>query len=210
MITGQSYDAIDQAFNRIVGTHLVWDNAFWDNEAKSWVDRKFSIVDDVHLYDREKYLRALNQKGEGRPQSWFKWSDVMFESFQAGYIKSVDMELIRSMKSNVAKRLYRWLDKHFNNHRRKLPVEIPIKKLAEQKLGFQSTAPSHLKRMLDSGISELEERGFIAKDSDRFQGNGKNCVVRFRPPRKQGRHNDPSKNQIQARSIHFRRSPASW
>ena len=60
---GQSYDAIDQAFNRMVGTHLVWDNAFWDNEAKSWVDRKFSIIDDVHLYDREKYLRALNQEG---------------------------------------------------------------------------------------------------------------------------------------------------
>lgn len=189
---GQNYERIDQALNRILGTHLVWDNAFWDKAEKSWVDRKFSIIDDVHLYDRDKYDRARDRLGESRPQSWFKWSDVMFESFQAGYIKSVDLELLRNLRESVSKRLYRWLDKHFNNRKRKMPIEIPIATLAARKLGFQSAPASHLKRMLRPAIEELEALSYIAPETGRFVGSAKNCVVRFRPIGKENRIPDPS------------------
>lgn len=182
---GQNYERIDQALNRITGTHLIWDNAFWDNEAKSWVDRKFSIIDDVHLYDRDKYQWAQERGDQPRPQSWFKWSDVMFESFQAGYIKSIDLELVNGLNENVAKRLYRWLDKHFNNPKRKMPVEVPIAVLAGQKLGFQKAPASHLQRMLQPAIKELEAISYLAPDTTRFAGKGKDCVVRFRPVRKE-------------------------
>ncbi|MCA9124021.1 MAG: replication initiator protein A [Planctomycetaceae bacterium] len=188
---GQNYERIDQALNRIIGTHLVWDNAFWDNSEKSWVDRKFSIIDDVNLYDREKYDRARERRGESRPQSWFKWSDVMFESFQAGYVKSIDLELLRSLNENVSKRLYRWLDKHFNNKKRKMPLEIPIATLAGRKLGFQNAPASHLQRMLAPAIAELEAVSYLAPEAMRFVGSGKKCVVRFRPVRKKNRISDP-------------------
>lgn len=181
---GQSYERIDQALNRIIGTHLVWENAFWDNEAKSWVDRKFSIIDDVHLYDRDKYDRARKRDGEPRPQSWFKWSDVMFDSFQAGYIKSIDLELLNGLRENVAKRLYRWLDKHFNNPKRKMPIEIPIADLTGRKLGFQKAPASHLQRMLAPAIEELESISYLAPEAARFSGKGRDCVIRFRPVRK--------------------------
>ncbi len=178
---GQNYRRIDQALNRLIGTHLVWDNAFWDNEARSWVDRKFSIIDDAHLYDREKYDRARDRTGESRPKSWFKWSDVMYESFQAGYIKTLDLEMLNSLNEMVGKRLYRWLDKHFNNPKRKMPIEIPISDLATRKLGFKSVPPSHLIRMMQPAIKELESVGFVALDENRVSGRGKSCVIRFRP-----------------------------
>ena len=178
---GQSYSRIDDALNRLIGTHLIWNNAFWDNEAKSWVDRKFSIIDDAHLYDREKYQRTRANTGESSPQSWFKWSDVMFDSFQAGYIKTIDLKKLNSLKENVGKRLYRWLDKHFKNPRRSMPVEIKLSTLTNQKLGFKHAPASHLKRMLRPAISELEQKGIVATDGSRFQGRGKNCTVRFRP-----------------------------
>jgi len=187
---GQNYARIDQAMNRIIGTHLVWENAFWDNAQKSWADRKFSIIDDVLLYDRDKYQRTRERAGEPRPQSWFKWSDVMFESFQAGYIKSVDLQLLNSLSENVAKRLYRWLDKHFNNPKRRMPIEIPVAMLAKQKLGFQSAPASHLQRMLKPAIAELEAMSYLAPDTARFVGKGKNCVIRFRPIRKKNRISD--------------------
>ena len=177
---GQSYDRIDEGFNRLIGTHLVWDNAFWDNDARSWVDRKFSIVDDTHLYDREKYQRAL-ATANASPKSWFKWSDVMFESFQAGYIKTIDLQKLNSLNEIVGRRLYRWLDKHFNNPNRRLPVEINLGSLAKQKLGFKPAAAGHLKRMIQPAISELEQKQILATDRNRFQGKGKSCTVRFRP-----------------------------
>ena len=178
---GQSYERIDQAFNRIIGTHLIWDNAFWDKAEQSWVDRKFNLIQDANLYDREKYDRARAVKGEARPKSWFKWSEVMFASFQVGYLKSVDLDQLHQINSGVGKRLYRWLDKHFNNKNRSLPIEIPLKKLARQKLGFQPAPASHLRRMVEPAIEELESLGLVSRDTSRFVGKGNDSVVRFRP-----------------------------
>ena len=180
---GRSYERIDEAMNRLVGTHLVWDNAFWDNAAKSWVDRKFNLIDDVYLYDREKYERAL-AASDSRPKSWFKWSDVMFESFSSGYIKTIDLQMLQSLKEVVGRRLYRCLDKHFNNPNRKMPVEISIEELATKKLGFKKVPASHLKRMMQPAINELEEVGFVARDNQRFSGKGNSSVVRFAPQKK--------------------------
>ena len=216
---GQSYRRLDEGFNRLVGTHLVWDNAFWDNEEKSWVDRKFSIIDDVQLYDREKWDKARVRLNESYPQSWFKWSDVMFESFQAGYIKSVDLDFLQSLQSNVSRRLYRWLDKHFNNRKRRMPIEIPVASLATQKLGFQSVPASHLKRMLLPAIEELQALTYIAPEMTRFEGRGKDCKIRFRPasqkksPRKKrvGEHEglSPLASELVSRGVN-RKQAIQW
>ncbi|MEM9409962.1 MAG: replication initiator protein A [Planctomycetota bacterium] len=179
---GRSYERIDESLNRLVGTHLIWDNAFWDNSAKSWVDRKFNLIDDVYLYDREKYIRA-SATSDSRPKSWFKWSDVMFDSFNSGYIKTIDLRILQSLKEVVGRRLYRWLDKHFNNPNRKMPLEISVQELATKKLGFKNVAASHLKRMIQPAIDELEDVGFVAPDKNRFVGNGSSSIVRFAPDR---------------------------
>ena len=52
--TGPSYRRIEEALHRWVGVVLVYENAWWDNQAKSWVDESFHILENVSLYDRER------------------------------------------------------------------------------------------------------------------------------------------------------------
>ena len=59
---GESNNKIWQFFDRIRGTHLDCENSFRDNRSKSWVSRKFSIIDDVYLYNRENYDRPESKK----------------------------------------------------------------------------------------------------------------------------------------------------
>ena len=52
--SGQSYRRIEEALHRWVGVVLMYENAWWDNAAKSWVDENFHVLDNVTLYDRER------------------------------------------------------------------------------------------------------------------------------------------------------------
>ena len=56
--SGQSYRRIEEALNRWVGVVLMYENAWWDNAAKSWVDENFHVLDNVTLYDRERRKRS--------------------------------------------------------------------------------------------------------------------------------------------------------
>jgi len=200
--TGHYYRQIEHALDRIRGTTLNWENAYWDHRAKEWATRKFSIIDDVELLDRGRYERIRQVTDEKQPRSWFRWSDVMFDSFGAGYIKTLDLDAFRTIQGDVAKRLYRWLDKHFKNPKRKLPIELPLETLAVQKLGFRSTAPSHLQRMLKPAIDELERRGVIRAETSRFNRMHGNLMVCFQPPqssvarRPESHHAQASQNSL--------------
>ena len=69
--SGQSYRRIEEALHRWVGVVLMYENAWWDNAAKSWVDEQFHVLDNVTLYDRERWrhlgqVGAVRQGGPGR------------------------------------------------------------------------------------------------------------------------------------------------
>ncbi len=181
--TGHYYKQIEHALDRIRGTTLNWENAYWDHRAKEWATRKFSIIDDVELLDRGRFERIRHASAEKQPKSSFRWSDVMFDSFAAGYIKTLDLEIFRSIQGDVAKRLYRWLDKHFKNPKRRLPIQLPLETLAVQKLGFRQAAPSHLQRMLRPAIDELERQGIIRTEQTRFSRRNRQFQVCFQPQR---------------------------
>ena len=68
---------------------------FTKSLAQEWATRKFSIIDDVELLDRGRYERIRHISAEKQPKSWFRWSDVMFDSFAAGYIKTLDLAQFR-------------------------------------------------------------------------------------------------------------------
>ena len=56
---GQSYQRIEEALHRLGGASCsMYENAWWDNSAKSWVDENFHILENVSLYDRERRRRA--------------------------------------------------------------------------------------------------------------------------------------------------------
>ncbi len=103
--SGQSYRRIEEALHRWVGVVLMYENAWWDNAAKSWVDENFHVLDNVTLYDRER-RRPAGRSGKGAksdragrpgdktplPLSSFRWNEVIFQSFQSGNLKQLDLE----------------------------------------------------------------------------------------------------------------------
>lgn len=163
---GHSYRRIEEALNRWVGVVLSYENAWWDNSEKSWVDETFHIIDNVTLYDREKAMnKARSAKSKPpKPLSSFKWNDVMFRSFQSGNLKQLDLEYYLSLRLPTAKRLYRFLDKRFYHRER---VDFDLRILACEHVGMsREYAPTELKRRLRPALEELQRSGFLEKLSD--------------------------------------------
>lgn len=175
-ISGKNFKAIDDAFNRLRGVHIVAKKCWYDNEAKSWVNRKFSVFDHVEMYDREEYLAAKRVTGQSHPRSHFVWSKVMQESFDKGYVRSLDLEVYRSLKNPIARKLFRYLGKHFYFGKEHA---IDLQTLGHQKLGYQSGKPNaELKRLISPAIRELEQRGIYGL-SHAFNSSYGKCQVVF-------------------------------
>jgi Replication initiator protein A len=170
--SGQSYRRIEEALHRWVGVVLMYENAWWDNQAKSWVDEQFHVLDNVTLYDREKWRTSVkatkngaieNPEGKAQkpplPLSSFRWNEVIFRSFQSGNLKQLDLEFYLKLRLPTTKRMYRFLDKRFYRRSR---LDFDLRTLACEHIGLsRSYAPTELKRRLKPALEELEQLGFL-------------------------------------------------
>src|SRR5438105_204667 len=170
--SGQSYRRIEEALHRWVGVVLMYENAWWDNAAKSWVDENFHVLDNVTLYDRERRRPSARsakvsrgEKAPGRadktplPLSSFRWNEVIFQSFQSGNLKQLDLEFYLGLRLPTTKRMFRFLDKRFYRRSR---LDFDLRTLACEHIGMsRSYAPTELKRRLKPALEELEQLGFL-------------------------------------------------
>jgi hypothetical protein len=199
--SGQSYQRIEEALHRWVGVVLMYENAWWDNAAKSWVDETFHILDNVTLYDRERRMpgrpagsgaaagkRGIKRGGAGGeaplPLSSFRWNEVIFRSFQSGNLKQLDLDFFLSLKLPTTKRMFRFLDKRFYRRER---IDFDLKTFACNHIGMSKTyAPTELKRRLRPALDELEEKGFLEplapEERYSFQGKGQWRVLFIQGP----------------------------
>ena len=147
----RNYQRLAQSLRRWKGLSIFSDRAFYDHAAQSWVNRDFSVFDNLLIYHRDGQSRST-KAGRSR----FTWNEVIFNSFQAGYLKKLDWNLYLSLSSPIAKRLYRFLDKRFyyGNH-----VEIDLHELAVMKMRLsENYNAAQIKRVLSKGITELESK----------------------------------------------------
>jgi hypothetical protein len=170
--SGQSYRRIEEALHRWVGVVLMYENAWWDNQAKSWVDEQFHVLDNVTLYDRERWRTSGrgSKAGKGEksgsrldkpplPLSSFRWNEVIFRSFQSGNLKQLDLEFYLKLRLPTTKRMYRFLDKRFYRRSR---LDFDLRSLACEHIGLsRSYAPTELKRRLKPALEEMEQLGFL-------------------------------------------------
>ena len=170
--SGQSYRRIEEALHRWVGVVLMYENAWWDNAAKSWVDEQFHVLDNVTLYDRERWRTSARSGKSGKgdrggskadkpplPLSSFRWNEVIFQSFQSGNLKQLDLEFYLKLRLPTTKRMYRFLDKRFYRRSR---LDFDLRTLACEHIGLsRSYAPTELKRRLKPALEELEQLGFL-------------------------------------------------
>ena len=145
----RNYERVATSLRRWKGLSIFSDRAFYDHTQKSWVNRDFGVFDTLVIYQRE-VLQGKAAPGCSR----FVWNDVFFRSFQSGYLKQLDWSLYCRLKSPVAKRLYRFLDKRFYHSNR---VEIDLQELALRKVRLTANYnTAQVKRTLLKGIEELE------------------------------------------------------
>src|SRR3954470_7113564 len=175
--SGASYKRIEEALNRWVGVVLAYENAWWDNVEKSWVDETFHVLDNVTLYDRERRKKAARGKpgakvappskrpkktgaeGDPLPLSSFRWNEVIFQSFQSGNLKQLDLEFYLRLRLPTTKRMFRFLDKRFYRRSR---LDFDLRVLACEHIGMsRSYAPTELKRKLKPALEELERLGVL-------------------------------------------------
>jgi hypothetical protein len=160
---GRSYARLQNALDRLSGVRIKASNAFYDNESKAHSTRNFGIIDAYEIND-----------GRDTRPSFFTWSEVLFKSFQVGFIKKLDLEFYLDLQSAVSKRLYRYLDKHFW-YRSKIQVNLFI--LAHEKIGVSRNYvyASSLRQQLEPALDELKEKGMLS--SYEFVGKGKNTEI---------------------------------
>ena len=174
------YARLATSLRRWKGLTIFSDRAFYDHAHKSWVNRDFGIFDTLYIYNRESA-----ESGKIKSTSRFTWNEVIFSSFQAGYLKRLDWNLYTSLESGVSKRLYRLLDKRFYHSQ---SFELDLRELAVNRIGLSSNQNvAQWKRSLAKGILELEQKWDlrILPIEKRFikQGRG-NWAVRFDRKRK--------------------------
>jgi hypothetical protein len=183
----KSYKRVEDSLNRWAGVTLQYRKAWWSKEEGCWVNETFHVLDQVTVFDRER-LDRRRQMAKGQPDkalSSFLWSEAVFQSFRAGYLKSLDFDFYKGLGSAVAKRMYRFLDKRFYHRGR---WEFDLRAFACEHVGLSKNySNSELKRKLLPAVRELEGRGFLTPmpDEERFRrverGNWRAVFVKAQP-----------------------------
>ena len=152
--SGQNYERIAQSLCRWLGVALYYENAWWDKQRQSWSTIGFHIIESF------KINNGWLGRGRSEPPSRFTWNEEVFRSFQAGYLKRLDLDLYLKLKHPTAKRMYRFLDKRFFHRNR---WEFDLREFALDHVGLSRTyeGNTQLARKLQPAIEELEEQGFL-------------------------------------------------
>ncbi len=174
--SGASYKRLATSLTRWLGVTLVYENAWWDRRQQAWVTKGFHIIDNFELND--------SRTGAGQDElfpSSIQWNQVVFESFEAGYLKSIDYDFYMNLDHPTARRMYRFLSKRMY-HRAEWTFDL--KDLAFEHVGLSRNYASNagkIKEKLQPAIDELETAGFLepAEKDDRYIKEGKTWRIRL-------------------------------
>jgi hypothetical protein len=172
---GRSYDRIKLSLLRIANVTYNYDNAWWDGRQKTWTTKAFHIIDTVEIND--------SRTGHG-PNGLFPsrivWNDVVFDSFQAGFLRDIDFHLCMQLEHPTALRMYRYLGKRFYV---RPDWVFDLKEFAHDHIGIGRNyeGGTQIARKLKPAISELEEVGFLEPlpERERFIKKGREWSIRF-------------------------------
>jgi len=148
---GYSYQRLIESLERWTAVFFKYENAWWDNARKEWIDVSFHVLNSLRVNKPKKTLATGNVVAE--------WGKDAFGSFQANYLKQLDLDFFQSLETSVSKRLFRYLDKHFYHRSR---LEYDLLTLAFEHVGMsRDYEPWKVKQKLSPAIAELERTGYL-------------------------------------------------
>lgn len=183
---GRTYKRIEQSLDRIAGTTFKFKDAWYDNGAKEYKSKTFHLITDVEICSRDQLDRSRIVTGRTEQQLCsFTWTDVMWKSFQDGFIKKLDMQLFQKIsqgrRREVPLRLFRILDKRFYHTRKETTsiAKFDLHRLCIHTLGLCADySPSQMIRVLDRAARWLIECGYLQEFW--YVGKGRTIDVHFR------------------------------
>ena len=172
---GKSYDRIKLSLQRIANVTYNYDNAWWDPRQKAWTTKIFHIIDTVEINDS----RASDGQG-GLFPSRIVWNEVVFDSFQSGFLRNIDFHLCMRLEHPTALRMYRFLGKRFYH---KPDWTFDLKEFAYEHIGLGRNyeGGTQIARKLQPAIKELEGLGFLTplSENERFTKKGHDWSIRL-------------------------------
>ena len=111
---GWSYRRLEESLNCWGGVWLLYDGCWWNNRLKCHTDMKMHIIDTIEIVKNKARGKVRVTGRDERPLSWFEWNKTFIESCQADNLRHLNLDEYFSLKSAVAKRLYRFLGKRFH------------------------------------------------------------------------------------------------
>lgn len=113
---GDNYKHLRSALLRLSATHFQADNAFYLKDKNKLATRTFT------LWDVSLDTEVDHQTGEATERHFLEFHNVVRQSFQAEYLKTLDSDFYFSLRSPLAKRLYRLIDRKRQGKDRKSVV----------------------------------------------------------------------------------------
>ena len=157
---GRSYKRLDESLQRWTSVTLHYKHAWWDRSTQIWKTRAFHVIETLELRGRGE----IHDDG----LSSFVWNDVIFESFNAGNLKRIDLGVYFSLRLATSRQVYRFLDKRMYL---RTALEFDLRQFGTEHIGLSRKYDNYeLKRKLIPALRELEEIGFLAPcpAEDRF------------------------------------------
>jgi hypothetical protein len=156
---GQYRARLIRAFKELAGTKI-FTNTFWDHlegERSKSAEGGFGLIDDFRFYDTEEHKRKVID-GEKLPaESYFRWNEVLFKSFSAGFIRRLDTRTYFALSLPIAKTLFRIAGKVTYKKR---SFESDLKHFAFDRLLMSANykQPSKIIQKIKPSIKELQEK----------------------------------------------------
>jgi len=148
---GRAYERLKRALDQLAGVYITT-NALWNNETGTFSKAGFHILDDYEF---------VEDADTGRTRLTVSWNERLFTIFRQSRFKRLDTAFFYDLPSPVAKRLFRWLDKHLRNDGH---AEIDVLHLAHVKLEVSHSKKyvSQVMQVLEPALDELTDRGYCS------------------------------------------------
>jgi hypothetical protein len=151
---GGNYKDLRASLLRLSATHFQAENAFYLKDKNKLATRTFT------LWDVSLDTEIANETGEVTERHFLEFHNVVRQSFQAEYLKTLDSDFYFSLRSPLAKRLYRLIDRKRQGKPRWGTSLDKLKDMVPLAPSYKT--PSKVRDVLETAHAELQRLGFLA------------------------------------------------
>jgi Replication initiator protein A len=151
------YKRIESSFRKLAAVHVEATNAFGDQERKKFINMGFTIIQEYKLFDESAGHERL---------SYVLWSDRIAASISQKLTKDLDASFyFEELETPLEKRLFRYLDNHFDQIPEAENLVINIYDLCYEHLGIarRYRYASQLMQKVEGPLQKLVDKQFLRR-----------------------------------------------